>query len=63
MILDDEPTDQSPDPREIRDDDVEKEKTIKKKITTFNMPNNTLLSTENLTISNKKNEEKNLKMT
>ena len=40
---------------EIIDDDVEKEKTTKKKTTTFDMPKNTPLSTKVFTIFNEKN--------
>ena len=58
MILDDEPTVQLPDSSEVFDDDVEKEKTVKKKTTTFDTPNNIPPSNENTTVFNKnKNKE------
>jgi len=50
MIPDDEPTDQPPAPGEIFDDNTEKEKTVKKKTTTFDTPNNNPQSKENITI-------------
>ena len=59
MIPDDEPTVQPPDSSEVFDDDVEKEKTVKKKSTTFDTPNNIPPSNENTTTFNtNKNKEK-----
>ena len=52
MIPDDEPTVQPPDSSEVFDDDVEKEKTVKKKTTTFDTPNNIPPSNENTMTSN-----------
>ena len=49
MVTDDRPTDQPPDSNENIDDDTEKEKTLQKKTTTFDIPNNTPTSTENVT--------------
>ena len=58
MIPDDEPTVQPPDSSEVFDDDVEKEKTAKKKTTTFDTPNISPPSNENTTIFNEnKNKE------
>ena len=54
MIPDDEPTVQPSDPSEVIDDDVENEKTTKKKTTTFNTPNNILPFNENTTTFNEK---------
>ena len=63
MILDDEPTNQPPNSIEIIDDDLVNEKTIKKKTTTFDIPNNTPPSTENETTSEgNKNKENDLKL-
>ena len=59
MIPDDEPTVQTPDSSEVFDDDVEKEKTVKKKTTTFDTPNNIPPSNENTTTFNSnKNTER-----
>ena len=57
MIPDDEPTVQPPDSREVFDDEVEKEKTVKKKTTTFDTLNN---KNENTTTfnTNKKKEKR-----
>ena len=59
MIPDDEPTVQPPDFCEIIDDDVERQKMIKKKTTTFDTLNTTPPSDENVTTSegNKNKEE------
>ena len=58
MIPDDEPTVQPPDFCEIIDDDVERQKMIKKKTTTFDTLNTTPPSDENVTTSEgSKNEE------
>ena len=57
MILDDEPTGQSTDSNKYIDNDVEKEKTLQKKTTNFDIPNNTPPSTENVTtFEGKKNK-------
>ena len=58
MIPDDEPSIQSTDSRLIIHDDVEKEKRIKKKTTTFDMPNNILPSTKNVITSEGKKLKK-----
>ena len=59
MIPDDGITVQPSDSSEMIDDDVEKEKTIKKKTTSFNTPNTTPPSNENITASEgNKNEVK-----
>ena len=59
MIPDDEPTVQPLDSSEVCYDDVEKEKTVKKKTTTFNTPNNIPQSNENTTTFNSnKDKEK-----
>ena len=58
MIPDDEPTVQPSDSSEVFDDDVEIEKTDKKKTTTFDTLNNIPPSNENTTVFNKnKNKE------
>jgi len=49
MIPDDEPTVQPPAPSEVFDDDIENEKTAKKKATTFDIPNNNPPSEKNNT--------------
>ena len=49
MIPDDEPTVQPPAPSEVFDDDIENEKTAKKKTTTFDIPNNNPPSEKNNT--------------
>ena len=49
MITDDRPTDQPPDSNKNIDDDTEKEKTLQKKTTNFDIPNNTPPSTEIVT--------------
>ena len=56
MIPDDEPTDQPPAPSEVFNNDIEKEKTVKSKTTTFDTFNNNPPSKENTTIDD---EEKN----
>ena len=59
MIPDDGPTSQPPDFCEYIDDDVEKEETIKKKISTFEISNKTPPFTENvIKFEEKKNENK-----
>ena len=59
MIPDDKPTVQTPDSSEVFDDDVEKEKTVKKKSTIFGTPNSIPPSNENTTTFNaNKNKEK-----
>ena len=58
MIPDDEPTDQPPAPRGVFDDDIENEKTVKKKTTTFDTPNNNPQSKENITtVDEEKNKD------
>ena len=52
MIPDNEPIVQPPDPSEVFDDDVEKEKSVKKKTSTFDTPNNIPPSNENTTTFN-----------
>ena len=58
MIPDNEPIVQPPDPSEVFDDDVEKEKSVKKKTSTFDTPNIIPPSNENTTTFNtNKNKE------
>ena len=58
MVPDGEPTVQPPDSSEVFDDDVEKEKTAKKKTTIFDTPNNIPPSNEKTTTFNEnKNKE------
>ena len=59
MNPDDEPTSQPPDSLEIIDDEVVIDKTLKKKTTTFETPNNTPTFSENEeTNEQNKNQEK-----
>ena len=59
MNPDDEPTSQPPNSLETIDDEMVIEKTLKKKTTTFEIPNNTLLFSENeKTNEQNKNQEK-----
>ena len=63
MIPDDEPTDQPLAPNEVFDNDIENEKTVKNKTTTFDTSNNNPPSKENTTTNNEeKNKDKSLEI-